>query len=213
MYIIPRVMIVEPKKAVILSNLGYEVVPVLIKLLYDKNRDWAAHVLLTSITGHFIARREVTSGYTTKNEIIRWRKYKKKSVIIYWKKWLTENKNVNSFFDHGLREFPRSALKTKQLEKLILSFNRLTELPAKIGQLTNLTELDLSNNWLLRLTPQIGKLVKLRKLVLKNNVLNELPEEIKNLTKLKKLDLRNNLINDSEKAKIRKLLPNCEIVF
>jgi small GTP-binding protein len=61
---------------------------------------------------------------------------------------------------------------------LDLSGNKLSLLPAEIGQLANLTVLDLSNNQLSGLPAEIGQLANLRELDLSRNQLSSLPAEI-----------------------------------
>ena len=81
------------------------------------------------------------------------------------------------------------------LTSLNLSINRLTAIPAEIGQLINLTELYLNLNQLSAIPPEIGRLTNLTRLYLRDNQLTELPSEIGQLTNLKFLYLgRNKLV-------------------
>ena len=68
--------------------------------------------------------------------------------------------------------------------------NKLTDLPKEIGELTNLLY------W------EIG-----------NNKLKALPDEVKYLTNLQELHIERNALSESEKQKIKRLLPNCVIHF
>jgi Leucine-rich repeat (LRR) protein len=76
-----------------------------------------------------------------------------------------------------------------ETEILYLDKNKLTEIPAKIGELVNLRELHINNNMLTTLPPEIGKLVNLTDLNVSFNGLTSLPPEIGNLVSLKRLYL------------------------
>ena len=78
------------------------------------------------------------------------------------------------------------------LESLILSRNRLQQLPDTIGYLSNLVELDVSYNELEELTPCIGHLERLKTLSLEFNQLSCLPVEISGLDSLVSIDLSRN---------------------
>ncbi len=112
-----------------------------------------------------------------------------------------------------LTEIPKKVFDNAQLKFLILSDNRLKHVPSEIGKLKNLIYLDLHHNQIPNLPSEIGKLEKLIGFDLSSNKLNKLPNEIGNLFNLKLLVLEGNPISDTEKEKIRKLLPNCEITF
>ena len=100
------------------------------------------------------------------------------------------------------------------LEYLDLGKNNLTSLPEAISNLTNLGVLNLANNELTSIPEGISNLTNLTWLYLSSNNLTTLPEGISNLTNLKELNLFNNkLISNSEKARIRKLLPNTDITY
>jgi len=74
--------------------------------------------------------------------------------------------------------------------------NRLTRLPAELGQLTNLRRLGLSNNCLTELPTQLGQLARLQALDLAGNDLKELPSHLGELTNLQELDLWRNQLTD-----------------
>jgi Leucine-rich repeat (LRR) protein len=108
-----------------------------------------------------------------------------------------------------LKELPK-------LQKLDLWDNQLQALPGSIGQLQNLQELHLGNNPSLvweDVFKQLKELPKLQKLDLWKNQLTQLPESIGQLQKLQELNLWRNNFSETEKDKIRKLLPNCKIEF
>ena len=107
---------------------------------------------------------------------------------------------INSFADTGH-------------SSLGLRNNHLTSLPAEIGRLTNLMTLSLGENRLTSLPAEIGRLTNLKLLDLSNNQLTSLPAEIGQLTNLTMLGLRHNKISNSEREKIKHLLPKCRIVF
>jgi Leucine-rich repeat (LRR) protein len=70
------------------------------------------------------------------------------------------------------------------LQKLDISFNKLTDIPKSIGKLTNLEVLLLNNNNLTDIPKSIGKLTKLQVLTLYYNNLTDIPKSIYKLTNL-----------------------------
>jgi endonuclease/exonuclease/phosphatase family metal-dependent hydrolase/ankyrin repeat protein len=93
-----------------------------------------------------------------------------------------------------LTEIPASLGNLSNLQKLNLSYNKLTEIPASLGNLSNLQELDLTSNKLTQIPLSLGNLSKLQKLDLSVNKLIEIPSRLGNLSKLKELNLSvNNL--------------------
>jgi Leucine-rich repeat (LRR) protein len=109
--------------------------------------------------------------------------------------------------------FQKEILQITSLAHLDLSSNQLTFLPKEIGQLTNLTSLKLSGNQLTSLPKEIGQLKNLIFLELYDNNLTSLPREIGQLKNLKKLLLYRNNLSETEKQKIKELLPKCLLDF
>lgn len=109
--------------------------------------------------------------------------------------------------------FPIVLTKLKLLDEVSLSSNKLIEVTPRIGYLKNLRILIMNNNRLIELPKEIGELSNLLYLEIGNNQLTKLPEEIKYLTSLQELHIERNRLSESEKEKIKKLLPNCIIHF
>ena len=98
----------------------------------------------------------------------------------------------------GLLEIPAWFFALKQLaalERLDLSDNELSALPAEIGQLAALERLYLGDNQLSALPAEIGQLAALEVLYLYKNRLSVLPAEIGRLAALKRLDLNKNRLS------------------
>jgi Leucine-rich repeat (LRR) protein len=102
---------------------------------------------------------------------------------------------------------------TEIVYELNLSYLDLISIPPEFGNLTKLRKLWLTDNQLTSLPSEIGRLTKLTELNLCYNQLTSLPIEIVYLTNLTKLWLNNNQLTKEEQKKIKKLLPNCEIMF
>jgi hypothetical protein len=127
--------------------------------------------------------------------------------------WNLKNLTELSLSSNQLTSLPEQIGNLKNLTSLHLSSNQITSLPEQIGNLENLTVLDLSSNEFINLPEQIRNFQNLKELDLSYNNFINLPEQIGNLKNLKKLDLIGNPLPETEKAKIKALLPNCEIYF
>ena len=99
----------------------------------------------------------------------------------------------------GISEIPEDISKLVSLKKLIVRDQKLSFIPASIGQLTNLERLSICGflqiNKLESLPKSIGSLTSLKELVLENNRLNSLPESIGALKDLEVLNLYGNNLN------------------
>jgi hypothetical protein len=115
--------------------------------------------------------------------------------------------------DNELVHLPKSIGQLAALQVLDCSKNKLTSLSAELGKLSQLRTLDLSSNQLTSLPVELGKLSELQMLYLSNNQLPSLSTEFSKLTNLLVLNLEKNPISRTEKEKIKRLLPHCNIQF
>jgi hypothetical protein len=109
--------------------------------------------------------------------------------------------------------FPTVLSQLTTLDEISLSSNRLKKISNKIGRLKNLRILIMNFNQLKKLPKEIGELTNLLYLDIGNNQLTSLPEEIKYLTNLQELHINRNQLSETEKQRIRTLLPKCVIHF
>lgn len=101
----------------------------------------------------------------------------------------------------------------KNLEHLGLSDNILHEIPTQLVALTKIKQLNLSFNKISAFSVEKGQWPSLKELDLSYNPIKKLPENIQYLKHLKSLELRGNEISENERQRLRKLLPNTEILF
>lgn len=203
----------NPKEAFELSQIGQCAIPSLIKLFNDKNRDWAAHVIIASITSK---DNEITSSIEiynkpTDEKIINWRKTEKQKALKYWKEWYKKNQHISIFFDKDLEKIPDHIWELKNIKKLILSYNYINKISPKIKNLKELEIIELDHNELTELPIEFNNLKNLKKLDLSSNRLKSIINVISNLKGLEELDIYDNPISDEEKEKLKKLFPNCKI--
>lgn len=109
-----------------------------------------------------------------------------------------------------LRQIPESVGKLTNLRELYLHRNELRKIPESISSLTNLEYMCLVENTLKKLPNDIGNLINLEVLDLRNNQLKHLPESFEKLIKLKKIGLTGSGIFETEKKRIKQVLPNIE---
>ncbi|UII77375.1 DUF5018 domain-containing protein [Flagellimonas sp. HMM57] len=92
----------------------------------------------------------------------------------------------------NFNQFPRIVLEYPDLEDLSLSENKITGLPANIGQLQKLKRLELASNQIAELPNALSELESLESLFLFSNQLTNLPSNIGNLKNLQRLELSRN---------------------
>ncbi len=114
---------------------------------------------------------------------------------------------------NNLEKLPFDIGKLIHLQELILSYNKISELPREIGKLARLRHLNLGCNSLYSIPREIGNLKDLIFLNLEENPITKLPIEMSRQTNLEYLDLEWTNLDNQEKAKIKKLLPHCKIIF
>ncbi len=112
----------------------------------------------------------------------------------------------------GLTTIPSTVFSRTELKRLDLSNNQLTGAPqAEIRYLKQLTSLNLSGNKLTGLPAELGQLHELEMLDLANNNLTGLPLEIGDLVRLRVLDVSGNPYSKQDLEYILIKLPTTEI--
>jgi hypothetical protein len=139
-----------------------------------------------------------------------------------------ETDTIFDYFDTDTIDLDLSGLKLPKLPNELNKFKNtkdfnargvgLTEIPTTIGDMNELNLLNLKDNKLKSMPESIGNLKNIEFIILSNNQFKTMPNSIKNLDsdnggKLIRLDLKLNDFNETEKEKIRSLLPNAEVVF
>ncbi|KAI9145558.1 hypothetical protein BKA69DRAFT_443289 [Paraphysoderma sedebokerense] len=106
-------------------------------------------------------------------------------------------KNLN-LFNNKMKELP-AKINEMNIEILVASVNKISQLPNGFGSCPKLHYLDLTCNNIKELRPNFGYLTTLRTLHLADNKLTKLPEEICNLVNLEVLVIRDNQITELPK--------------
>lgn len=95
-----------------------------------------------------------------------------------------------------LKELPAKVCQLTSLERLWVSHNKLSTLPAQLNQITTLREVFLHRNNFEEIPLCLCDLPNLQLLWLNNNKITMIPDEIVKLTSLKRLHLDSNFIKD-----------------
>jgi hypothetical protein len=120
--------------------------------------------------------------------------------------WLSLNSNQLtdfSFIDNRL----------KHLEMLYLYTNKVKRISAETKFLGNLKELLIFDNEIESIPDNIADLKNLEKLELWDNPIKSISPKIAELTKLKSIRLDDDFLTQTDKDKLKKWLPNCEINY
>jgi Leucine-rich repeat (LRR) protein len=143
-------------------------------------------------------------------EITEWSKRFGLGLPKSWKE-LQELKEIKAQ-DKRITYIPEAIGNLSNLKELSFSYNKLTEIPEAIGNLSNLKELSFRYNQITEIPEAIGNLSNLETLSFCcNKETTEIPEAIGNLSNLETLDFRYNNISNSEKEKLKRVLPNTRI--
>lgn len=113
----------------------------------------------------------------------------------------------------NLKSTPEKLTQMKNLIQLSVGDNELKDINGILANNQTLLFLDARQNQIETLSADIKKLTYLQELNLRDNQLTQLPAEIKELKNLRTLTLTGNPIEDSEKDKIREMLPKCNVYF
>lgn len=103
--------------------------------------------------------------------------------------------------------------KFDRLETLTLSKSQIEKLPRSLKYLKNLKKLYIYGSQIREFPSELCTLTGLEELTIWRSRLSSLPSEISHLTKLTTMNLIENNLSATERIRIQKLLPNCEISF
>lgn len=118
-----------------------------------------------------------------------------------------------TFIKANIDSIPLSIAGLRSLRSLRFFDCGLKYIPKEIGQLHNLTYLGVSNNYLGYLEPAIFDLVNLESLSIATNSLDSVPADVAKLTQLKRLMVKDNYLTDEQVDELKKLLPDCNVVY
>uniref|UniRef100_A0A915BNH5 PPM-type phosphatase domain-containing protein n=1 Tax=Parascaris univalens TaxID=6257 RepID=A0A915BNH5_PARUN len=99
--------------------------------------------------------------------------------------------------DNSLQSFPLAVTRLISLTELVLSGNRIAEIPPQIGLLSSLCILNLSNNWLISLPMELAECCALSTLDLSFNRFEQIPDVIFSLKRLLLIQLAGNEVSSS----------------
>ncbi|ROT39882.1 glucose-repressible alcohol dehydrogenase transcriptional effector [Sodiomyces alkalinus F11] len=102
----------------------------------------------------------------------------------------------------GLRNLTPALFAYSFLSELYIASNKLTHLPASIGQLRQLRHLEASYNQITELPPELGMCTYLKELLLFNNNIRTLPYELGSLHLLEQLGIEGNPLSPDLKQEI-----------
>ena len=110
-------------------------------------------------------------------------------------------------------EIPPQIKKLKNLETLRLNVNSISTIPVELTELKKLKQIDLSDNVSLSNIDALVKISSIEELYLYGCHLTKMPSDIGNLKNLRKAGIVGNNLDKNEQNRIKKALPNCDIIF
>ena len=102
----------------------------------------------------------------------------------------------------GLRALAPPMFAYKFLQELYIASNKLTTLPAAVGELRQLTHLNASYNQISELPPEIAMCTQLKELLLFNNNIRTFPSELGSLYMLEMLGVEGNPLDQELRQEI-----------
>jgi|GEM_PF-3945549 len=113
----------------------------------------------------------------------------------------------------NLKRIPEQLSKMNNLIQLTVGDNQLKDINTILVNNPMLLSLDARRNQIESLSADIKNLQYLQELNLRDNAITTLPAETSQLKHLQILNLTGNPIADSEKDRIREMLPHCRVYF
>lgn len=110
-----------------------------------------------------------------------------------------------------LTAIPASILSRTDITELNLSNNQIVILPAELGKMKNLQILNIENNRLEAFPPEIAELTSLREIRANNNRMTSLEDKLNSMTWLRSIDVSGNSIPSDIIDQLRSNLSNTEI--
>ncbi len=98
-------------------------------------------------------------------------------------------------------------------EIILLEGNAISNLPRRFKDLKSLYQLDLGDNNIKYIPKSLAKLPRLEVLDLSDNHIKKIPSFAHRMNKLRTLDLSGNPLELDEVDRLRKSLPDCEVIF
>jgi Leucine-rich repeat (LRR) protein len=161
-----------------------------------------------------LLQKEFSDLENEKNSIIAEKEKQISELLEKIKKLEKEIENCSKVEQKGNGKDSLKNPSNSELEEITEWSNRFgLGLPKTWKELQELKEIKARVKEITYIPEAIGNLSNLTSLYFDGNQITEIPEAIGNLSNLTELDFRDNQISDSEKEKIRRLLPNTKIDF
>lgn len=122
------------------------------------------------------------------------------------------SKMIVTLSHNKLTSIPAEIGELESLSSLTLANNHIASIPDTITRCTRLTQFDISHNSLTELPDNLGALTALKKLSVKYNQLGRIPDSIKHCTNIEYLNVENNLLETIDQAVFDQLV-NVRIVI